>query len=148
MIAEGVLAAVVAGGSTSPHVGHARGHRPAARIEVSLRRQELVAYKKGRPVLVTHISTGSGRRYCVKGRCSVARTPRGAFRITRQFHGWHRAPLGWMYKPSYFYRGWAIHGSINVPEHPASHGCVRVPMSVMDRLSPLIRTGERVYIRR
>jgi hypothetical protein len=145
MIAEGLLAVVLAGGSTSPHLGRVR---PADRIEISLRRQELVAYQKGRPVLVTHVSTGSGRRYCVKGRCQVARTPSGTFRIIRRYSDWHRSPLGWMYRPSYFYRGWAIHGSMNVPEHPASHGCVRVPMDVIDRLARMMRLGERVYIRR
>ena len=34
-----------------------------------------------------------------------------------------------MYMSSYFIRGYAIHGYPSVPMYPASHGCLRVPMS-------------------
>jgi len=50
--------------------------------------------------------------------------------------GWHDStsypsaddnPLnGNMYKPLYFDRGQAIHGALNVPTHPQSHGCARL----------------------
>ncbi len=34
-----------------------------------------------------------------------------------------------LYYPIYVTRGVAIHGSQSVPSRPASHGCIRIPMS-------------------
>jgi lipoprotein-anchoring transpeptidase ErfK/SrfK len=34
-----------------------------------------------------------------------------------------------MFMSNYFVRGYAIHGNPSVPVLPASHGCLRVPMS-------------------
>ena len=58
--------------------------------------------------------------------------------------GWHDStqfpasvdnPLnGNMYKPLYFDRGQAIHGALNVPTTPASHGCVRLRVGDQDKL--------------
>ena len=58
--------------------------------------------------------------------------------------GWHNStqfpvavdnPLnGNMYKPLYFDSGQAIHGALNVPTTPASHGCVRLRVGDQDRL--------------
>lgn len=41
---------------------------------------------------------------------------------------------GNMYRPVYFDRGQAIHGSDRVPPVPSSHGCVLVDPAVQDRL--------------
>ncbi|HEY3684451.1 MAG TPA: L,D-transpeptidase family protein [Streptosporangiaceae bacterium] len=122
-------------------------HAPGRRAEVDLRRQLLVLYAGGRVRLVSHVSTGTGRRYCAGGRCGVARTPRGDFTVFRKIRRWRRSRLGWMYRPSYFVGGYAIHGSPNVPAHRASHGCVRVPMDLADTVGAAIRMGERVYVR-
>ena len=46
--------------------------------------------------------------------------------IERRIEGVRIAPLGTMYDPMYFYRGFAIHGSPSVPPWPASHGCIRI----------------------
>ncbi|MGI5167681.1 L,D-transpeptidase family protein [Spirillospora sp. CA-253888] len=130
----------------APRALKPRGGRD--RVEVSLGRQLLTVYRKGRIALITHISTGTGRRYCDKGRCGIARTPVGDFRVTRRVKGWRKSPLGYMYRPLYFYNGYAIHGSVNVPRRPASHGCVRVPMHTANLLPKLVRNGDRVYVRR
>ncbi|WP_433327342.1 L,D-transpeptidase family protein [Spirillospora sp. CA-294931] len=135
-------------------LAHPRSPRPLVRrgapdrVEIDLSRQLLVAYRKGRVALITHVSTGSGRRYCEKGVCGVARTPIGDFRAFRRINGWRKSRLGFMYRPVYFFRGYAIHGSISVPRRPASHGCVRVPMHTADRLPGLIRHNEPVHVRR
>ena len=50
------------------------------------------------------------------------------------------------YKPMYFYGGYAIHGNPSVPPYPASHGCVRVPNFVADRLYNTQGYGEAVII--
>lgn len=117
------------------------------RVELSLKRQLLTVYRKGRVVLVTHVSTGSRRPYCEGGRCGNAVTPRGDFRVFRKINKWHFAPLGALYRPLYFHRGIAIHGSVRVPLRPASHGCVRVPLTQADVLYPLVKNGMRVYVR-
>lgn len=115
---------------------------------VDLGDQLLRIYKKRRLVLVTHVSTGSGRAYCGPSGCGVARTPVGSFRVTRKINGWRKAPLGEMFKPVYFHRGYAVHGSFTVPLKPRSHGCVRVPMNVSGLVFRLMRHGDRVVVHR
>jgi len=61
-------------------------------------------------------------------------TPVGRFAISRKVPGYDPSPLGVLYKPMYFYGGYAIHGNPSVPPYPASHGCIRVPNFVADRL--------------
>jgi lipoprotein-anchoring transpeptidase ErfK/SrfK len=99
------------------------------RVEVNLTRQLLTIYRGGAPALISHISSGNNQRYCVRRRrCAMAVTPQGIFAIGRMVRGWETSPLGRMYKSAYFYRGFALHGSLSVPLAPASHGCIRVPM--------------------
>ena len=56
------------------------------------------------------------------------------------------SPLGRLWNPLYFYRGYAIHGSTTVPSVPASHGCVRVPLWEAARLFESIPHGHVVYV--
>lgn len=116
------------------------------RVEISLRKQLLIVWRKGRPALVTHVSTGSRRHYCENGRCGFAITPRGRFHVYRPARGWQVGPLGAMYDSLYFHGGIAIHGSISVPLRPASHGCVRVPMTNASRLYGLVQKQEPVHV--
>src|SRR6266540_2326421 len=51
-----------------------------------------------------------------------------------EINGWRTSKLGRLYRPAYFYGGYAVHGSWSVPAYPASHGCVRVTIAAMDRL--------------
>ncbi len=60
------------------------------------------------------------------------RTPAGRFQITRQIDGVREAPLGDLYRPKYFSRGIAFHGSPSIPGHPASHGCTRLHDDAVD----------------
>jgi N-acetylmuramoyl-L-alanine amidase len=53
-----------------------------------------------------------------------------------------------MWRPNYFYRGYALHGSASVPAYPASHGCVRVTVAAMNRLWSLLRVGMPVSVYR
>jgi lipoprotein-anchoring transpeptidase ErfK/SrfK len=65
----------------------------------------------------------------------TAITPVGTFRINRERpDGWWVGDLGQIYRPKYFIGGVAIHGSLSVPAHPASHGCVRVSVAAMDMI--------------
>ncbi|MDF5752266.1 L,D-transpeptidase family protein [Spongiactinospora sp. TRM90649] len=117
------------------------------RIEINLGRQVLTVYRDGKPVLVSHISTGAKVHYCENGRCGDAVTPVGDFRVTSKAPGWTTGPLGSMYNSLYFNGGIAIHGSTKVPTRPASHGCVRLPMHIADRVYRMVGVGEPVYVR-
>ncbi|WP_235834151.1 L,D-transpeptidase family protein [Actinomadura logoneensis] len=117
-------------------------------VDIDIRHQVLTFYRGRRIVLISHISTGSGRRYCEAGHCGIARTPVGDFRVTRRVSGWHRSPLGYMYRPLFFHLGYAMHGSLQVPNRRASHGCVRLPMNVGDTLPDMVRNGTPVHVRR
>jgi lipoprotein-anchoring transpeptidase ErfK/SrfK len=117
------------------------------RAEVDIKHQLLYIYKSGGLVLISHISSGSEKRYTSQGHTEVAHTPRGNFSVSRKASGWETSPLGKLYKSNYFYRGYAIHGEPEVPLHPASHGCVRVPMHTADIVAALLPIGTRVYVR-
>ncbi len=106
------------------------------RAEIDLSRQVLLLID-GSDVQAT-IPIASGR--------SGLRTPNGTFSIGRKLPYWRKSDLGLLYKPAYFHGGYAIHGSYSVPAYPASHGCVRVGVSSMDWLYPLLPIGMRVDI--
>ena len=51
--------------------------------------------------------------------------------------------LGSLYNPVYFNYNIAVHGAILVPLKPASHGCIRIPMSVARSFPALVKYGDR-----
>jgi lipoprotein-anchoring transpeptidase ErfK/SrfK len=100
------------------------------RIDVDLSKQMLSVYDgSGKVTKVLPISSGSGKFYVSEGEKRKAVTPTGRFRAYRKIPGWRKSPLGLMYYPVYIVGGVAIHGSPSVPRRPASHGCIRIPMS-------------------
>lgn len=111
--------------------------RKADRVEIDLRRQLLFIYRNRRLVLISHVSTGA----------PGMATPVGDYRVYRRIGSWHQSPLGGMYRPLFFHRGYAMHGSLSVPLHPASHGCVRLPLNAADRVAGLVRVGDPVFVR-
>lgn len=127
--------------------------RPAlgpTHTEVDLTRQVLIVWHDGQPRLITHVSSGSGHAYCedtkVGRACGDALTPLGVFSFYRQIQGIREAALGKLYDPVYFTGGFAVHGSPSVPDHPASHGCVRIPMSISTYFQSLVTLGEKVEV--
>lgn len=103
--------------------------RSGAYVHVDLARQVLFEVRGGRVLSVVPVSTGGGYTYVSSnGRATVARTPRGSFRVYRKATGWRESYLGRLFYPSFFTGGYAIHGSTSVPPTPVSHGCVRIPM--------------------
>jgi peptidoglycan hydrolase-like protein with peptidoglycan-binding domain len=115
-------------------------------VEVDLVRQVLVLVEDGRVGEIYDTSTGSGETYYVDGDARIARTPIGTFAIERKIDGWRESTLGTLYRPAYFYGGYAIHGSPSVPPYPASHGCVRLTNQVMDRLFDRLAYGVTVIV--
>ena len=64
----------------------------------------------------------------------------GTFKVQWRVDRWYESiayPDGWMYRPMFFNRGQAVHGSefdIWVYPYPASHGCVRMLGAFIDSL--------------
>lgn len=89
---------------------------------------------------VHHASTGAGG------------LPReGSYTIGRTHAGWHTstlypAPAPNMYNSLFFHGAIAIHGSNDVPPHPASSGCVRVTPQAADQLFADLGIGDPVRV--
>jgi lipoprotein-anchoring transpeptidase ErfK/SrfK len=115
-------------------------------LEVSIARQVMIIRKGGDVWKTIPVSTGSGRKYCNKGKCGNAVTPRGRYRIYSRVSGWRTAALGRLYNPLYFKGGFAVHGSGSVPRYPASHGCVRVSIANARWLPSAIPNGTSIWI--
>jgi hypothetical protein len=107
-------------------------------VEIDITRQVLVLSQAGAVVRIVDVSTGSGKVYYLDGVRNIAHTPRGHFSVFYKINGIRISKLGELYKPSYFFQGYAVHGSASVPNYPASHGCVRITDPNADRLFPLL----------
>lgn len=118
----------------------------ATRIEVDLKRQMLALYVDGTLYKVLSVSTGTNKRYCEKGKCGVAVTPGGSYRVTWRHKGIRVAPLGKLWNPLFFNGGIAIHGSPSVPAGPASHGCVRIPIPDSEWFFAVVPPRTPVYV--
>ncbi len=106
------------------------------RIEVSLGRQVLFLYTNGSLNRILPVASGT----------SETPTPTGEFRIFRQESGWHTSHLGRLHNAQYFVGGYAIHGSTSVPPEPASHGCIRIPMTASEWFPSQVTKGMQVVI--
>ncbi|WP_114853472.1 L,D-transpeptidase family protein [Brachybacterium sp. YJGR34] len=104
-------------------------------FEVDLSLQVMTATWNGTLKYILNTSTGSGERYYSGGRWKTATTPKGDFRMYSFYSsGWQSGPLGNLYRPAYYDRGWAIHGSNSIPTYPASHGCCRISTAATNML--------------
>ncbi len=118
------------------------------RVEVDLAKQVLYLVEDGSVSLIVPISGGSGGTYRNnRGGFSRALTPEGKFTFDWKVDGVRRSYLGTLYNPYYFHSaGYAIHGSPNVPNYPASHGCIRLTFWDMDLVKTKIELGWTIYI--
>ncbi|GDX34749.1 hypothetical protein LBMAG16_15800 [Actinomycetes bacterium] len=133
-------------------------------VEVYLQEQVLIVFTNQEPVLVTHISSGTGEKWCEEvkidpgeegnktteqikqGICGQAVTPPGIFYFYNRRTGMRETKLGSLYNPVYFNYNIAVHGAILVPLKPASHGCIRIPMSVARYFPALVKYADRIYV--
>jgi len=121
--------------------------RGTPRIEIDIARQLLFARTDTGAVTVLNTSTGSGELYeASNGKYYNANTPTGEFSIERRIDGYREAFLGSLYRPLYFKRGWAIHGSNSVPGYPASHGCARLRNNDQDWMFETFSDGTEVSV--
>ncbi len=109
-------------------------------VEVDKAKQLLFVVVDGKTAWAFNTSTGSGIAYEAPNHLDPTKiekgdavTPEGLFHTTRERpEGWWEGDLGKIYRPKYFRGGIAIHGMTSVPNHPVSHGCVRVSTAAMD----------------
>jgi hypothetical protein len=118
----------------------------ATHMEIYLPSQTAVLFADGKPRLITHVSTGTGKEWCENGFCSVAITPGGVYKFGRRVDGWDEGVLGELFNPVYFNYGVAVHGAYNVPLYPASHACVRIPMHTAKYFPSLVKRGDDVFV--
>jgi len=93
----------------------------AKRVEINKTSQTLRAYEGDRLVLQTNVSTGKWDRS----------TPNGHFKAGDKFRMhysklYHNAPMPYSVQVN---GNVFIHGYSYVPQRPASHGCIRVPLT-------------------
>jgi hypothetical protein len=111
-------------------------HRgPGRHVEFDWSRQVLVIARNGRPWRTHHASSGK----------PSTPTVFGTFRFYRKQPGTNSHG---MVHSNYFIRGYAIHGYASVPTHPASHGCLRVPIPNSRSIFNWIRLGDRIFVYR
>ena len=150
-------AAISADGTVGPQTTAAlgRGILPHPRstsgyvIEVDLSTDLLMFVDSGKSQYVLNTSTGGGYTYHDDGVTALAVTPQGHFHIYRQTDAMVVSSLGQLWRPKFFYGGFAIHGDSDVPPEPVSHGCIRVSDEAIDwiwsqNLAP-VGTAVRVY---
>jgi hypothetical protein len=101
-------------------------------VEFDWSRQVLVLADRGRPYRVYHTSSGT----------PATPTVFGSYRFYRQQPGTNSHG---MVHSSYFISGYAIHGYASVPNYPASHGCLRVPIPNALSIYNWIDLGDPIY---
>jgi N-acetylmuramoyl-L-alanine amidase len=120
---------------------------PADHVELDIAHQVVYVVRGGAVTAVLPTSTGTGQPFTSQGWTRRAVTQNGVFSIYWKVDGWHQAPLGDLYKPSFFNDGEAFHGYPEVPTYPASHGCARLPMEFADWFyANAVPYGETVYV--
>jgi hypothetical protein len=134
---DGIVGPVTRARLEDPEPVRPRHATPANHIEVDKERQILLLVRGGKVARIVNTSTAGIPGYI---------TPEGRFRVFRRVAGIDTSPLGRLWNPLYFYRGYAIHGSTSVPPQPASHGCVRIPLWEARRFFETIPHGEVVYV--
>lgn len=101
--------------------------------EVPLSKQVLVLAKGDRPFAIYPVSTGKPSTPTVTGHYSFyLRSP-----------GYNSEG---MYYSFYWHNGYAVHGYAEVPNYPASHGCVRTFIADQPRIYEQLSYGESIYV--
>jgi peptidoglycan hydrolase-like protein with peptidoglycan-binding domain len=101
-------------------------------VEFDWSRQVLVLARGDRPYRTYHTSSGA----------PATPTVFGSFRFYLQAPGTNSSG---MVHSSYFIGGYAIHGYPSVPNYPASHGCLRVPIPNAWSIFNWIDVGDPIY---
>ncbi|MEQ1874332.1 MAG: peptidoglycan-binding domain-containing protein [Ilumatobacteraceae bacterium] len=139
------------------------GERPT-HVEIYLDTQVLIVFTDDKPVLITHISSGSNEVWCelitysinhfgeqlpeprTADQCGESITPGGVFAFYTRYEGHQLGTLGEMWNPVFFNYGIAVYGSDSVPLTPRSHGGIAIPMMIAEYFPTLVENNDRVYV--
>jgi len=115
-----------------------QGDGPGRRLEVYRKRGVTLLIKRDRTKRAIHTSSGA----------PGYTTPSGRFEVFRkEVNSWSVPYQVWLPWASYFNAGIAFHAYPDVPPHPASHGCVRVPEPEAEHVYDFARIGTPVIVR-
>lgn len=107
-------------------------------VTISIQHQQMKVYDANGLFATSPVSTGMAGHT----------TPMGAFSVIQK-HKWHRsniysdAPMPYMQRITW--SGIALHAG-TLPGYPASHGCIRMPMSFAVKMWQWSRMGARVIV--
>jgi peptidoglycan hydrolase-like protein with peptidoglycan-binding domain len=112
---------------------HVRYPSAGKHVEFDWSRQVLVLARGATPDKILHASSGKPTTPTVFGK----------------FHFYSKTPgfnAHGMYYSNYFIGGYAIHGYAGVPNYPASHGCIRIPIPSALAVYRWISLGDTIYV--
>ena len=133
--ADGTVYGKLFRGQGAFKLAHAKSGKKGKHVEFDWSRQVLVLAKGGKPYRVYHASSGK----------PSTPTVFGAFKFYLQTPGTNSHG---MVDSSYFIGGYAIHGYVDVPNYPASHGCLRVPIPNARQIFDWVDIGDPIFVYR
>jgi hypothetical protein len=145
---DGVVGPITRKALERPRVPKPRSTKAGFHVEADLTLQVVYMVRDGRITEILDASSASGQTYTVDGDVRLAVTPQGSFVIQRKIDAWRRSKLGLLYRPAYFIGGYALHGAYSVPPFPASHGCIRITSTAMDRWYAKLPVGTPMLVYR
>jgi hypothetical protein len=145
---DGVVGPITRKALERPRAPKPRSTRAGFHVEADLTLQAVYMVRDGKIVEILDASSASGQTYTVDGDVRLAVTPQGSFVIQRKIDAWRRSKLGLLYRPAYFIGGYALHGAQSVPPFPASHGCIRITTTAMDRWFAKLPVGTPMQVYR
>jgi lipoprotein-anchoring transpeptidase ErfK/SrfK len=145
---DGVVGPITRKALERPRVPKPRSTKAGFHVEADLTLQVVYLVKDGKIQEILDASSASGQTYTVDGDVRLAVTPQGSFVIQRKIDAWRRSKLGLLYRPAYFIGGYALHGAPSVPPFPASHGCIRITTTAMDRWFAKLPVGTPMLVYR
>jgi peptidoglycan hydrolase-like protein with peptidoglycan-binding domain len=145
---DGVVGPITRKALERPRMPKPRSTTAGFHVEADLTLQVVHMVRDGKIVEILDASSASGQTYTVDGDVRLAVTPQGSFVIQRKIDAWRRSKLGLLYRPAYFIGGYALHGAPSVPPFPASHGCIRITTTAMDRWFAKLPVGTPMLVYR
>jgi lipoprotein-anchoring transpeptidase ErfK/SrfK len=145
---DGVVGPITRKALERPRVPKPRSTKAGFHVQADLTLQVVYMVKDGKIQEILDASSASGQHYTVDGDVRLAVTPQGSFVIQRKIDAWRRSKLGLLYRPAYFTGGYALHGAYSVPPFPASHGCIRITTTAMDRWFAKLPVGTPMLVYR
>ncbi len=101
--------------------------------EVPLSKQVLVLSKGDKPFAIYPVSTGKPSTPTITGH----------YRFYLRSPGYNSEG---MYYSFYWHNGYAVHGYAEVPDYPASHGCIRTFIADQPRIYYQLNMGESIFV--